>query len=168
MYLLLKLRLNYILIPLLVIITGSAASYFAQTGKGWYNTQTGKGWYNTLNLPNWTPANSTMAFVWAGIFLLGSISVLIIWNKYSRQRNFGVIMGLFILNAMINVGWNILFFGHQQLGLAFFQAILLLSNLMLLIVLIWKFCPPAASLLFPYSIWVLFSTILTLNVWLIN
>jgi tryptophan-rich sensory protein len=159
MYLLLKLRLNYLLIPLLVIITGSAASYFAQTGKGWYNT---------LNLPNWTPANSTMAVVWAGIFLLGSISVLIIWNKYPQQRNFGVIMGLFILNALINVGWNILFFGHQQLGLAFFQAILLLSNLILLIVLIWKFCPPAASLLFPYSAWVFFSTILTLNVWLIN
>ena len=159
MNLIFKLRLNYILIPLLVIITGSAASYFAQTGKVWYNT---------LTLPTWTPPNSTMAFVWAGIFLLSSLYVLIIWNKYSRQRNFGLIMGLFILNAMINVGWNILFFGHQQLGLAFFQAILLFSNLVLLIILIWKFCPPAATLLFPYSVWVLFSTILTLNVWLIN
>jgi len=159
MYLIFKLRWNYILIPLLVIITGSAASYFAQTGKVWYNT---------LTLPTWTPPNSTMVFVWAGIFLLSSMSVLIIWNKYSRQRNFGLIMGLFILNAMINVGWNILFFGHQQLGLAFFQAILLFSNLVLLIILIWKFCPPAATLLFPYSVWVLFSTILTLNVWLIN
>ncbi len=127
MYLLIKLRLNYFLIPLLVIITGSAASYFAQTGKEWYKT---------LNLPTWTPTNSTMAFVWAGIFLLSSISVLIIWNKYSRQRNFGLIIMLFILNAMINVGWNIVFFCHQQLGLAFFEAILLFSNLVLLIILI--------------------------------
>ncbi len=155
MYLLLKLRLNYILIPLLVIVSGSAVSYFAQTGKGWYNT---------LNLQNWTPASSTMAVAWTIIFLLGSIFVLIIWNKYSQQRYFGLIIGLYILNAIINVGWNILFFGHQQLGLAFLQAILLFSNLILIIVLIWKFCPPATSLNFPYSIWVLLSTILTLNV----
>jgi len=151
--------LNYILIPLFVLITGSAASYFAQTGRGWYKT---------INIPIWTPSDSIMAIVWTFIFILSSASVLIIWNRYSKQKNFKLIISLFILNAMISVGWNILFFGHQQIGLAFFQALLLVFNIVLLIILIWKICPLAATCLLPYSLWVVFSTILTLNVWLLN
>ena len=156
-----KIRLNYFLIPLLIVITGSATSYFAQTGRLWYKT---------INFPIWiwTPSNMLMEITWTVIFILSSVAVLIVWNRYSAQKNFKLIMTLFILNAVINIGWYILFFGHQQIGLAFFQAVLLVSNVVLLIVLIWKFCPLAATCLLPYSLWVVFSTILTFNVWLMN
>jgi tryptophan-rich sensory protein len=66
------------------------------------------------------------------------------------------------------VGWNILFFSQQQIGLAFFGAVLLISNIVALIFLIWKFSPLTASLLLPYSLWVTFSLVLTLKVWMIN
>ena len=158
---LLKIKLNYFLIPLLIIITGSAASYFAQTGRLWYKT---------INFPIciWTPSDTIMEIAWTVIFILSSVAVLIVWNRYSAQKNFKLIMTLFILNGLINIGWYILFFGHQQIGLAFFQAVLLVSNIVLLIVLIWKFCPLAATCLLPYSLWVVFSTVLTFNVWLMN
>lgn len=142
-----------------MIITASAASYFADTGRGWYRT---------LNLPGWTPTNSLMVLAWTIIFILSSLSILIIWNKHSTQKNFGIIIGLFILNAVLNVGWNILFFSQQQMELAFIQAVLLVANLFLLFILIWRFSPLAAYLLLPYSVWVLFSTVLTFNVWMIN
>jgi tryptophan-rich sensory protein len=142
-----------------VIITASAASYFAETGRAWYQT---------LNLPDWTPSGSIMVLAWTIIFILSSLSLLIIWNRYSSEKNFRVIIVLFILNAFFIVGWNILFFSHQQLGLAFFQAVLLITNLILLIFLIWRLSPLAAYLLIPYSLYVLFSTVLSLNVWLIN
>jgi len=142
-----------------VIITASAASYFADTGRSWYQT---------INLPDWTPSNSVMVLAWTVIFILTSLSILIIWNKYSSEKKFGLVISLFILNAVLIVGWNILFFSHQMMSLAFFQAILLIMNLVLLVVLIWRFSPLAAYLLFPYSAWVVFSTILTLNVWILN
>jgi len=142
-----------------VIITASAASYFADTGRAWYKT---------INIPDWTPSGSVMVLVWSIIFVLSSLSLLIIWNKYSSEKNFVVIIALFVLNAIFIVGWNILFFSHQQLGLAFFQAILLMTNLILLIFLIWRFSPLSAYLLIPYSLYVLFSTVLSFNVWLIN
>jgi len=142
-----------------VIIIASAASYFADTGRSWYQT---------INLPDWTPSNSVMVLVWTVIFILTSLSILIIWNKYSSEKKFGLVISLFIINAVLIVGWNILFFSHQMMGLAFFQAILLIMNLVLLVVLIWRFSPLAAYLLFPYSAWVVFSTILTLNVWILN
>jgi len=71
---------------------------------------------------------------------------------------------LFVLNALLIVGWNILFFSHQQIGLAFFQAMLLVANLILLIFLIWRGSPLAVYLLVPYSLYILFSTVLTFNV----
>jgi tryptophan-rich sensory protein len=121
-----------------------------------------------LNLPDWTPSGSIMVLAWTIIFILSSLSLLIIWNRYSSEKNFRVIIILFVLNAFLIVGWNILFFSHQQLGLAFFQAVLLITNLILLIFLIWRLSPLAAYLLIPYSLYVLFSTVLSLNVWLIN
>lgn len=154
-----RLKLNYLLIPLFVIITASAASYFANVGMAWYKT---------INLPDWTPSNSLMVLSWTIIFVLSCFSLLIVWNKYSSEKNFGLIIVLFTLNALLIVGWNILFFTQKQIGLAFFQAMLLVVDLGLLIVLIWRFCPLAAFLLFPYSLWVSFATLLTFNVWMIN
>lgn len=154
-----RLKINYLIIPLFVLITASAASYFADVGMGWYKT---------INLPSWTPSNSLMVIMWSVIFVLSSLSILIIWNKYSSQKHFGAIIALFVLNALLIVGWNILFFSQQQMGLAFFQALLLIADLVFLILLIWPFCKVAASLLVPYSLWVGFATVLTLNVWMIN
>jgi translocator protein len=154
-----RIKSNYFFIPLFVIITASAASYFAETGRSWYKT---------INLPDWTPSGSVMVLAWTIIFVLSSLSLLILWNKHSSEKNFGVIIALFILNALLIVGWNILFFSHQQIGLAFFQAMLLVANLILLIFLIRRLSPLAAYLLIPYSLYVLFSTVLTFNVWMIN
>jgi benzodiazapine receptor len=154
-----RVKPNYFFIPLFVIITASAASYFAETGRSWYKT---------INLPDWTPSGSVMVLAWTIIFVLSSLSLLILWNKHSSEKNFGIIIALFVLNALLIVGWNILFFSHQQIGLAFFQAMLLVVNLILLIFLIWRLSPLAAYLLVPYSLYVLFSTVLTFNVWMIN
>lgn len=157
--LLLKFRINYLLIPLFVIITASAASHFADAGLAWYRT---------INLPGWTLSNMFMLNIWIIIFAFTSLSILIIWNRYSKERNFSLIIGLFVLNAVINVGWSILFYTQQQLGLAFFESVLLGFNISLLIGLIWRFCPLAACMLLPYSVWVIFTTVLTFNVWIMN
>ena len=155
----LKFRINYLLIPLFVIITASAASHFADAGSAWYKT---------INLPGWTFSNLFMLNIWIVIFAFTSFSILIIWNRYSKARNFNLIIALFVLNAIINVGWSILFYIQQQLGLALFESVMLVFNISLLIALIWRFCPLAACMLLPYSIWVIFATVLTLNAWIMN
>ncbi len=154
-----RIKPNFFFIPLFVIITASAASYFADTGRSWYKT---------INLPDWTPSNPIMVIMWTIIFILTSLSILIIWNKYSSEKKFGVVISLFVLNALFIVGWNILFFSNQMVSLAFIQAVLLNVNLFFLVLLIWRFSPLAAYLLLPYSAWVIFSTVLTLNVWILN
>ncbi len=154
-----KLRLNYLLIPLLVLITASAASYFAETGKPWYKT---------IHLPVWTPSNSIMIAAWVLIFVLLAISILLIWNRNFGEKKFRLIIWQFVLNALLVVSWNIIFFTYQQIGISFFYAIILTANILFLLILIWPISKVAAYLLIPYSIWVIFATLLTLNVWIIN
>ncbi len=154
-----RVKPNYFFIPLFVIITASAASYFADIGQAWYKT---------IALPDYTPSGSLMVAAWTIIFVLSTISLLIIWNKHSSEKKFGLIISLFILNALFVVGWNVLFFSHQQLGLAFFLALLIVANLPFFIILIWRVSPLASYLLIPYSLYVIFSTVLTYNVWMIN
>ncbi len=154
-----KMRLNYLLIPLFVIITASAASYFADTGMQWYKT---------IQLPSWTPSNTIMVYAWSAIFILAALSILLIWNRKHDEKKFGLIISQFILNALLVVGWNILFFNYQQIGLSFLNAVVLVTNIIFLIVIIWPLYRLAAFLLIPYSVWVLFATALTLNVWIIN
>jgi tryptophan-rich sensory protein len=154
-----KFKPNYFFIPLFVIITASAASYFADTGRAWYKT---------INLPDWTPSGSVMVLAWSIIFVLSSISLLIIWNNHSSEKKFGIIITLFVLNAIFIVGWNVLFFSYELMTLAFVQAVILIVNLFLLIFLIWGFSRFAAYLLIPYSAWILFSTALTYNVLVMN
>jgi translocator protein len=154
-----KFRLNYLLIPLFVIITASAASYFADTGKLWYQT---------IHLPDWTPSSSLMVAAWAAIFILAAISLLLIWNRNFGEKKFKLIIGQFVLNAFLIVGWNILFFTYQQIAFSFFYAIVIIANLLFLVILVWPVCKLAAYLLIPYSLWVAFATLLTLNVWMMN
>ena len=154
-----RIKPNFFLIPLFAIITASAVSYFANTGSLWQKT---------INLPEWAPSDSVMATVLTIILVLSSFSILIIWNKYSSEKEFGVIISLFIVNALLIVGWNILFFSHQLMIFAFLQAILLMIDLLFLVLLIRRFSPLAAYLLFPYSALVTFVAALTFNVWMLN
>ena len=154
-----RIKPNFFLIPLFAIITASAVSYFVDAGRLWYNS---------INLPGWAPSNSIMVTVWTIIFILSSLPILIIWNKYSSEKKFGVIISLFVINALLIVGWNVLFFSHHLLILAFFQAVLLVIDLFFLVLFIRRFSPLAAYLLFPYSASVIYVTILTLNAWIMN
>ena len=154
-----KLRLNYLLIPLFVIITASAASYFADTGREWYNT---------IQLPDWTPSDSIMVAVRTIIFVFLAVSILLIWNRNFSDRKFKLIIWQFILSSVLVVSWNIIFFTYQQIGISFFNALILFANILFLLILIWPICRIAAYLLIPYSIWVIFAAFLTLNVWIIN
>ncbi|GAB4286096.1 MAG: TspO/MBR family protein [Ignavibacteriaceae bacterium] len=154
-----RFKINFLIIPLLIIITASAGSYFAQTGMQWYNT---------LVLPSFTPPSYMFSIVWSLIFTLAAISLLIIWNKYSKETLFSLVIMLFFLNGLINVGWNVVFFVYHNIGFSVIVAILLAADVLLLIIFIRRFSLIASYLLYPYFIWLIFAAFLSFNVWLLN
>jgi tryptophan-rich sensory protein len=148
-------KIGYILIPLIVFLVATIGSFF---------TGTGMDWYDTINLPSWTPPGYFIGIVWTIIFLLSTISALIVWGK---PRNWLVIT-VFLINAFLNVFWSYLFFNQHLIGAAFFEAIILDVTVFILIFKIWPISRLASMLLIPYGLWGAFASFLTLVVWILN
>jgi len=157
-------KANYIIIPLITIITAGVGSWI---------TSAGMDWYHKIKLPAFTPSGSFIGMVWTIIFILAAISALLVWNSrmvlpgsfYMLKEG---VMTLFILNAVLNVVWSLLFFNMHFIAAAAWEAGLLGLSVVALFILIWPISRLAAWLLAPYAAWVAFATYLTYTVWALN
>lgn len=153
-------KLNYFIIPLVTVLVAVLGSRFT--------VQSLSGWYKSLNLPSIAPPGGFIGAVWTILFILATISALLVWNKFPHDTRFYWIIAIFILNAVLNFGWSWLFFGQHQIFAAIFEAGALGLSVLALVVLIWPESVLAASLLIPYAVWVFFATYLTYSIWSLN
>ena len=125
------------------------------------------GWYTTLDKPAFNPPNWVFAPVCTFLFLLMAIAAWRVWRSprtVVRRRA----LGLFSLQLVLNLLWSVLFFGFQQIGLALFDLLLLLSAIAYSAVLFWRIERLAGWLFVPYLLWVAFAGALNLSLWLLN
>lgn len=148
-------RLNYVIIPFVTVIVAVVGSSFTSQGVS--------GWYRTINLPSWTPPGSVIGIVWTTIFVLSTISALILWKRSSGERR-KTIFAVFLLNAALNVLWSWLFFVKHLMALAAWEAVALDLTVLALIALAWPVSRLAAGLLAPYAMWAAFAAYLTFTV----
>lgn len=156
-----SLKPNYFIIPLVTIATAALGSFLTSSGMSWYDTQ--------LIQPAITPPKIAFPIAWNIIFILTTISALIIFNskKASKIRK-RLIADLFIANAALNVLWSLLFFNLRLLTPALVEMVLLEMTLVALMMLIWRTSKLSSLLLLPYAIWVAFATYLTSQIVLLN
>lgn len=152
-------KTNYIIIPFITIMVAIVGSLL---------TNGGMIWYRTIHLPSWTPPGSLIGIVWTILFVLATISALMVYNQIGHDRRFWLTIVIFLLNGFLNFCWSLLFFTLHWLGTAIFEAALLGLSVLILIILIWPRLKSAAILLIPYFLWVSFATYLTSMVWLLN
>jgi tryptophan-rich sensory protein len=159
-------RLNYIIIPAVTVIVSVAGGYFSRVGL--------VSWYGSINKPSFTPPGSVIGAVWTAIFILSTISALIVWNSYApwgtlaRDARFWWIAGIFLLNALLNVFWSFLFFYRHEIYAAFWEAVALDLTVIALCVMIRPISQTASVLLWPYAGWGAFASYLTYAVWGMN
>jgi len=152
-----------IVIPIVVVLVAVAGSVV---------TSMGMGWYETLAIPNLAPAGGVIGAVWTGIYILGAISALLVWNAPAesrrRRRRIQLVMWTFIVNAVLNVLWSVVFFGLHLTDLAVWWAVLLGVSVVVLIVTTWRISKLASLLLIPYALWVGFATHLAYLIQILN
>jgi benzodiazapine receptor len=127
-------------------------------------------WYYVLVQPSWKPPDWLFGPAWTLLFGLMAWSGVIAWRAAAafplqvRQR----LLGLWTLNAVLNVGWSLLFFKLQRPGLAVLEVALLWASIVLLILHLRPYAPRAALLLCPYLAWVSFAALLNAAVVYLN
>jgi tryptophan-rich sensory protein len=124
-------------------------------------------WYAALQKPSWTPPNAVFGPVWSLLYVLMGVAAWLVWRK-EGFTGAPVVLGLFILQLILNALWSFLFFGAQQPGLAFLEIVVLWLVILATTVGFWRVAVPAGLLLLPYLCWVTFAAALNLQLWRLN
>lgn len=127
------------------------------TGKG-----VGSDWYRDLEKAPWTPAGWVFGLAWTTIMVCFSIYMGLAWEQTANKT---LLIGLFILQLTLNIGWNPVFFHFHQVLLA----LLMISALSILIayffIFFWQTLKVKSLLILPYLIWLIIAT--SLNVYIV-
>lgn len=133
-----------------------AAAVAAVALVGGLATDTTSSWYEGLDRPAWQPPGAVFGPVWTVLYVLIAISATLAYRDVRERRT--LVLGLFAVNLVLNVGWTWIFFqGHAPVA-AGVEILLLLATIVALIRLTPR---TSALLLVPYAAWVTFATALT-------
>jgi len=125
-------------------------------------------WYEALAKPSWQPADWLFGPVWTLIYALlvaaGSLAWFASETRAARQN----LLIVFLLNAVLNVGWSLLFFRFQRPDLALIEVAFLWSSIVFLIYVCARRRKLAGALLLPYLLWVSFAAILNAEIVRLN
>jgi translocator protein len=125
-------------------------------------------WYADLSRPSSTPPNWTFGVVWPILYIMMGISFFMIWNRGLDKRKVKIVLGLFLLQLVLNGLWTPIFFGLHMIAFALIEIVLLWVAILLTILVFWRISKSATFFLFPYILWVSFAAVLNTALWYLN
>jgi tryptophan-rich sensory protein len=137
-------------------------------------------WYRGLLQPPWKPPDIVFGPVWTLLYTLTAWAGARAWwyaragaqadeaaAEAGRRRQRRLLAG-FLLNALLNVVWSVLFFKAQRPDWALVEIVLLTASVLWLISACAEVDRLAARLLLPYLAWVLFAATVNAGVLRLN
>ena len=121
-------------------------------------------WYEQIAKPRWRPPNWLFGPAWLVLFVLITASTWFVW----REAGFGLALGVYAVQLVLNAAWSALFFGLRRPDLAFFNLIALWLSIAAMIALYAPIDATAAWMLAPYLAWVAFAGVLNYTIWQMN
>lgn len=140
----------YRLILFLILNFGALAIGGLFTGKG-----VSSDWYNELAKAPWTPPGWVFGAAWTTIMVCFSVYMALAWPEIENKK---LLIGLFVIQWILNVGWNPAFFYYHQvlLGLVLISMLTLLVGFMLFFY--WPTLRLISLLIAPYLVWLIIAT----------
>jgi len=148
-----------------VLVAAAAALVVAALGGS--ATDVGP-WYQGLHKPVWQPPDLLFAPVWTVIYALTAYAGVMAWRRGRDRRQRLGLMGLFALNALLNVLWSDLFFKLQRPDWALIELVPFWLSILVLVLAVAPVSHQAAWVLTPYLAWVAFAGLLNLAVVRLN
>ncbi len=121
-------------------------------------------WYAALNKPSFNPPDWVFAPVWTVLYVMIGISGALAWHSEAHKR----LIPLWVVLALLNGGWSILFFRMHQTGSALIVVACMEMMILVYIARAWWPARGAALLFLPYAAWVAFATLLNGAIVILN
>jgi tryptophan-rich sensory protein len=141
-------------------------------------------WYRGLVQPPWKPPDVVFGPVWTLLYTLTAWAGARAWwaagfpadggalggqgAAAQARRRQQAVLAAFLLNALLNVLWSVLFFLARRPDWALIEIVLLTGSVLWLIALCARLDRLAARLLLPYLAWVLFAATVNAGVVRLN
>ncbi|MCZ8315472.1 TspO/MBR family protein [Phreatobacter sp.] len=126
------------------------------------------GWYRTLRFPAWKPPDWAFGPIWTTILTLVALSAALSWEGAASSRERTIIAGLFVLNGLLNILWNYLFFFIRRPDLALVEVVFLWLSILALVIAVYPVNRAASLMLLPYLVWVGIAAALNLKIVRLN
>lgn len=133
---------------------------------GSFFTSSITGWYAALAKPSFNPPSWIFGPVWVFLYFLMGISLYLVWNSNSKQKRSAII--IFSVQLFLNAMWSIIFFGLNNIFLAFVDIILLWIFILIAIIYFYRINKTSSYILMPYFIWVSFAVLLNYRILALN
>lgn len=125
-------------------------------------------WYPELAKPGFTPPNWLFAPIWTALYISMGIAAGLVWARGLHHAWVKTALYYFGFQLLVNGSWSVVFFGLRNPGAALWVIGLLLTLIILTIKTFRVASKPAAWLLVPYLVWVLFASMLNLSIVQLN
>ena len=143
-------RMIYRFILFLIINFSALAIGSIFTGKGVPSE-----WYATLDKAPWTPPGWVFGTAWTVIMICLSVYMAYAWSNIEVKK---LLVGLFILQWILNVSWNPAFFYYHNIMLGLIIISLLTIVVGFFLVFYFTELKLWSVLILPYFLWLLIAT----------
>ena len=140
----------YRLIIFLLINFGALAIGGFFTGKG-----VPSDWYEGLVKAPWTPPGWVFGFAWTTIMICFSVYMAYLWPVIDNKN---LLIALFIVQWILNVGWNPTFFYYHNILAGLFLIVSLTALIGFFLLFYWPELKLKSILILPYLIWLMIAT----------
>lgn len=122
--------------------------------------------YNVMIMPSFAPPKILFPIAWTVLYILMGISSYIISESLNSDKDNALIF--YALQLIVNLLWSFIFFTFELYLLAFIWIILLIGLVIIMIIKFYKISKISAYLQVPYLLWLLFASILSFSIFLLN
>lgn len=121
-------------------------------------TQQDNDFYNEITKPFFAPPGWVFPVSWGLLYAAMATSMWLVLRTQARDRK--LLLGLYVVQLLVNLLWPWIFFTRQALGLAFFWLILLWLLAGVMLQQFFRESRTAGWLLIPYQLWLTFALVL--------
>ncbi len=144
-------------------------------------------WYRTIEKPDFTPPDWVFPVVWPILYLLMGIAAWLVWRSprigrrafssdgvsyesmlLNRRPVRNIALSIYGIHLLFNILWSFLFFEWNLIGVAFAEILVLLGLIVITTRLFYRVTPVAGYLMIPYTLWVVYASVLNGTIWWLN
>jgi benzodiazapine receptor len=121
-------------------------------------------WYTSMSQAPWTPPNWVFGAAWSFIMVCFSIYMALLYLKQPSKK----VITLFVIQFILNVAWNFVFFNQHLIDVGLATIILLTFIVAVFLVTYVQLMKFKSLLILPYLVWVCIATSLNLYILIFN